>query len=141
MPSVILFVDHSEEDAVQHLIHLEGRHQFSRLTLTLSQDVAILDGANLNSTLDTTGLQANVDVSTPTRLNLFTTRLRANYELSGKLFLTGEFDASIFDYPDFISSAILSGGLYINYNWTPKVVEHGADLRASQCALPVSNDR
>jgi len=122
MPSVILFVDHSEEDAVQHLIHLEGRHQFSRLTLTLSQDVAILDGANLNSTLDTTGLQANVDVSTPTRLNLFTTRLRANYELSGKLFLTGEFDASIFDYPDFISSEIFSGGLYVNYNWTPKVV-------------------
>jgi hypothetical protein len=92
------------------------------LTLNLSQDVAILDSANLNSTLDTTGLQANVDVSTPTRLNLFTTRLRANYELSGKLFLTGDFDASIYDYPDFISSEIFSGGLYINYNWTPKVV-------------------
>jgi hypothetical protein len=122
MPSIILFVDHSEQDAVEHLIHLEGQYRFSRLTLNLSQDVAILDGANLNSTLDTTGLQANVDVSTPTRLNLFTTRLRANYELSGKLFLTGEFDASIYDYPDFISSEIFSGGLYVNYNWTPKVV-------------------
>src|SRR5437773_3122333 len=122
MPSIILFVDHSEKDAVEHLIHLEGQYRFSRLTLNLSQDVAILDSANLNSTLDTTGLQANVDVSTPTRLNLFTTRLRANYELSGKLFLTGEFDASIYDYPDFISSEIFSGGLYINYNWTPKVV-------------------
>ena len=122
MPSIILFVDHTEQDAVEHLIHLEGQYRFSRLTLNLSQDVAILDSANLNSTLDTTGLQANVDVSTPTRLNLFTTRLRANYELSGKLFLTGEFDASIYDYPDFISSEIFSGGLYINYNWTPKVV-------------------
>jgi hypothetical protein len=122
LPSVILFVDHSEEDAVEHLIRLEGQYRFSRLTLNLSQDVEILDGANLNSTLDTTGLLANVDVSTPTRLNLFVTRLRANYELSGKLFLTGEFDASIFDYPDFISSEIISGGLYINYNWTPKVV-------------------
>ncbi len=122
MPSIILFVDHSENDAVEHLIHLEGQYRFNRLTLNLSQDVAILDSANLNSTLDTTGLQANVDVSTPTRLNLFTTRLRANYELSGKLFLTGEFDASIYDYPDFISSEIFSGGLYINYNWTPKVV-------------------
>ncbi len=122
MPSIILFVDHSEKDAVEHLIHLEGQYRFSRLTLNLSQDVAILDSANLNSTLDTTGLQANVDVSTPTRLNLFTTRLRANYDLSGKLFLTGEFDASIYDYSDFISSEIFSGGLYINYNWTPKVV-------------------
>ncbi len=122
LPSIILFVDHSDEDAVQHLIHLEGQYRFSRLTLNLSQDVAILDGASLNSTLDTTGLLANVDVSARTRLNLYNTRLRANYELSGKVFLTGEFDASIFDYPDFISSEIISGGLYINYNWTPKVV-------------------
>ena len=121
MPSIILFVDHSEKDAVEHLIHLEGQYRFSRLTLNLSQDVAILDSANLNSTLDTTGLLANVDVSTPTRLNLFVTRLRANYDLSGKVFLTGEFDASIYDYPDFISSETISGGLYINYNWTPKV--------------------
>ena len=121
LPSIILYVDHSGEDAVSHLIHLEGQYRFSRLTLNLSQDVDILDGANLNSTLDTTGLLANVDVSTPTRLNLFVTRLRANYDLSGKVFLTGEFNASIYDYPDFISSEILSGGLYINYNWTPKV--------------------
>ena len=122
IPSIILFVDHSEEDAVNHLIRLEGQYRFSRLTLNLTQDVEILDGANLNSALDTTGLLANVDVSTPTRLNFFVTRLRANYDLSGKVFLTGEFDASIFDYPDFISSEIVSGGLYINYNWTPKVV-------------------
>ena len=122
MPSVILFVDHSDEDAVEHLILLEGQYRFSRLTLNLSQEVAILDGANLNSTLDTTGLLANLDVSARTRLNLFVTRLRANYELSGKLFLVGEFDASIYDYHDFISSQIISGGLYINYNVTPKLM-------------------
>jgi len=122
MPSIVLYVDHSDEDAVSHLIHLEGRHQFSRLTVTLSQEVDILDGTNLNSTLDTTGLHANLDASQPTRLNLFITRLRADYELTGKLFLTGEFNADIYDYPDFISSELLSGGLYINYNWTPKVV-------------------
>ena len=121
MPSVILFVDHSDEDTVEHLIRLEGQYQFSRLTLNLTQDVDILDGASLNSTLDTTGLLANIDVSTRTRLNLYNTRLRANYELSGKLFLTGEFDASIYDYTDFISSGIVAGGLYLYYNWTPKV--------------------
>ena len=121
MPSIILFVDHSDQDAVSNLIHLEGRHQFSRLTLYLIQDVDILDSANLNSFIDTTGQFANLDVSAQTRLNLFVTRLRANYDLSGKVFLTGEFDASIYDYPDFISSETISGGLYINYNWTPKV--------------------
>jgi Putative beta-barrel porin 2 len=122
MPSVILFVDHSDENAVEHLILLEGQYRFTRLTLNLSQEVAILDGANLNSTLDTTGLLANLDVSARTRLNFFVTRLRANYELSGKLFLVGEFDASIYDYHDFISSQIISGGLYINYNVTPKLM-------------------
>jgi hypothetical protein len=122
MPSVILFVDHSDQDAVEHLILLEGQYRFSRLTLSLAQEVAILDGANLNSTLDTTGLLANLDVSARTRLNLFVTRLRANYELSGKLFLLGEFDASIYDYHDFISSQIISAGLYINYNLTPKLM-------------------
>ena len=122
MPSVILFVDHSDQDTVEHLIRLEGQYRFSRLTLNLTQDVDILDGANLNSTLDTTGLWANIDVSAQTRLNLYVTRLRANYELTGKLFLTGEFDASVYDYPDFISSQDISGGLCINYQWTPKVV-------------------
>jgi len=121
IPSIILYTDHSDEDTVSHLINLEGQYRFGRLTLNLSQEVAILDGTNLNSTLDTTGLQANLDVSIPTRLNLFITRLRANYDLTGKLFLTGEFDASIYDYPDFISSQILSWGLYINYIVTPKV--------------------
>lgn len=122
MPSVLLFVDHSDEDSVEHLIRLEGQYRFSRLTLNLRQDVDILDGANLNSTLDTTGLFANVDISARTRLNLYTTQLTANYDLTGKLFLTGEFNAQIFDYPDFISSGTVSGGLYLNYNWTPKVV-------------------
>src|SRR2546422_1667588 len=122
LPSIIIFVDHSGDDAVDQLIHLEARHQFSRLTLFFSQDVDILDSANLNSFIDTTGQHANIDVSARTRLNLYLTRLRAYYDLTGKLFLSGEFDASIYDYRnDFINSEIFSGGLYINYKWTPKV--------------------
>ena len=123
MPSIILFVDHSNEDDVDHLVHLEGRHQFSRLTLFFSQDVDILRNANLNSLIDTTGQFANIDVSARTELNLYVTRVRAYYDLTEKLFLSGEFDASIYDYRnDFINSEIFSGGLYINYKWTPKVV-------------------
>ena len=121
IPSIILYSDHSDLNAVSHLISIEGGHRFGRLTLTLSQQVAILDGTNLNSVIDTTGLLANLDASQPTRLNLYTTRLRANYDLTGKLFLTGEFDAAIYDYPDFFSNQTLSGGLYINYIVTPKV--------------------
>src|SRR6266487_6113081 len=47
MPSAILFVNHSDEDAFNQLIHLEGGYQFGRLRLTLAQDVALLESANL----------------------------------------------------------------------------------------------
>src|SRR5437667_6489987 len=41
-PSVFLFLDHSEDDAVQHLIRLEGHHRFRRLDLTVVQEIQIL---------------------------------------------------------------------------------------------------
>jgi hypothetical protein len=122
IPSGFLYVDHSENDAVEHRIHLEGGHRFSRLTLSLSQDVNILDSANLGDTTDTTGHQVNLDVSARTRLNLYTTYLKASYDLSAKTFLTGEFNAVVYDYPNFISSEMYSGGLYLNYSYSPKLV-------------------
>ena len=121
MPSAILFVDHSDEDAFNQLIHLEGGYDFGRLRLSLMEDIALLESANLNSLIDTTGLWANTDASAPTRVNIFDTRLRAQYDLSGKVYLQGEVDSSILFYPNHISSYTLSGGLYIYYNWLPKV--------------------
>jgi hypothetical protein len=121
MPSAILFVDHSDEDAFNQLIHLEGGYDFGRLRLSLAQDVALLDSANLNSIIDTTGQWANLDASAPTRVNIFNTRLRADYELTGKVYLQGEFDSSTLFYPNHISSYTISGGLYVYYNWLPKV--------------------
>src|SRR6476660_104655 len=47
MPSAILFVDHSDQDAFNQLIHLEGGYNFGRLRLSLMEDVALLDSANL----------------------------------------------------------------------------------------------
>src|SRR5881392_4135982 len=121
MPSAILFVDHSDEDAFNQLIHLEGGYSTGRLRLSLMADIALLESANLNSLVDTTGLWANTDASAPTRVNIFDTRLRAQYDLTGKVYLQGEVDSSIFFYPNHISSYTLSGGLYIYYNWLPKV--------------------
>jgi len=89
MPSAILFVDHSDEDAFNQLIHLEGGYNSGRLRVSLFEDIALLESANLNSIVDTTGLWANLDASGPTRVNIFNTRLRADYDLSGKVFLQG----------------------------------------------------
>ena len=68
MPSAILFVDHSDQDAFNQFLHLEGGYSSGRLTLTLSEDIALLQSANLNSFYDTTGLWANTDASGPTRM-------------------------------------------------------------------------
>ena len=121
MPSAILFVDHSDQDAFNQLIHLEGGYNSGRLTLTLSEDIALLESANLNSFFDTTGLWANTDASAPTRMNIFYTRFRANYALTGKISLQGEFDSPTYAYPGHISDYTVAGGLYVYYNWLPKL--------------------
>jgi hypothetical protein len=121
MPSAILFVDHSDEDAFNQYLHLEGGYSSGRWTLTLSEDIALLQSANLNSFYDTTGLWANTDASGPTRVNIFYTRLRATYQLTGKMFLQGEFDSPSYAYPGNISDYTVSGGLYLYYELRPKL--------------------
>jgi len=121
MPSGILFVDHSDQDAFNQFLHLEGGYSSGRLSVTVSEDIAILQSANLNSFYDTTGLWANTDASAPTRMNIFYTRLRADYQLTGKMFLQGEFDSPTYFYPGNISDYTVSGGLYLYYNWLPKL--------------------
>jgi hypothetical protein len=121
MPSAILFVNHSDQDAFNQLIHLEGGYSTGRLRLSLVEDIALLESANLNSIIDTTGLWANVDASAPTRVNIFNTRLRAQYDLTGKLYLQGELDSYTYFYPGNISDYTVSGGLYLYYSWLPKV--------------------
>jgi Putative beta-barrel porin 2 len=121
MPSGILFVDHSDQDAFNQIIHLEGGYSTGRLRLTLFEDIALLESANLNSIIDTTGLWANLDASAPTRVNIFNTRLTAQYDLTGKLYLQGEFDSYIYFYPNNISDYTVAGGLYLYYSWLPKV--------------------
>ena len=121
MPSVILFVDHSDQDAFNQYIHLEGGYSSGRLTLSLSEDIAILESANLNSFYDTTGLWANTDASAPTRVNIFYTRARAAYQLTGKMWLQAELDSPSYAYPNHISDYTIAGGLYLYYNVRPKL--------------------
>jgi hypothetical protein len=124
-PSVFLFVDHSEDDAVQHLIRLAGQYRFSRLTLGLTEEIALLDGADLNSlsNVNNPGSHANLDVGGRTRVNIYTTRLSASYDLSGKTFLSGGADSTIYDYQqNLISSETISGNLFFNYVYSPKLV-------------------
>jgi hypothetical protein len=125
-PSLFLFLDHSENDAVQHLISLEGQHSFGRLTLTLGEEVAILDGTDLRSLSDITspGSHANLDVSGRTRFQTYNTRLGATYDLTGKTFLSSGIDSLVTDYnsASLISSQMFSGNLFLNYRYSEKIV-------------------
>jgi len=121
MPSAILFVNHSDQDAFNNLINIEGGYSSGRLTLTLYESIALLESANLNSFFDTTGLWANTDASGPTRMNIFYTRLTANYALTGKISLQAEFDSPSYAYPGHISDYTIAGGLYVYYNFRPKL--------------------
>lgn len=123
-PSIFLYTDHSENDSVQHSIRLDGQHRFDRLTLNFSQDVQILDGTQLSATT-TTGVisdPVNLDVSGRTRLNIYAATLNASYDLTGKTFLSGGLACSVFDYDSLISSGYLAGNIFINYNYSPKLV-------------------
>ena len=124
-PSVFLFADHSESNAAQQLIRLEGQHRFSRLTLTFSQDIQILDGTNLTSATSTTsgGPTLNLDAGGTTAVDIYTTMANFTYDLSGKTFLSGGLRFDAWDYQNnLISSSSFSGILSFNYNYSPKLV-------------------
>jgi hypothetical protein len=123
-PSILLFSDHSENDAVQHLIRLEGQYRFSRLTLQLTQDVQLLDGTNINSTTGPGNISntVNLDVAGRTQVDIYRTHLGASYDLTDKTFLSGALEYSVYDYHSLSSSERILGNLFINYKYSPKLV-------------------
>jgi hypothetical protein len=125
-PSVFVFTRHSENDAVQHVIHLEGYHEFARLTLMLGGDVAILDGTDLRNigNQDSPGSIANIDLSRRARFETYNTKLSATYDLSGKTFLSTDFNSAITHYDSaiFLSSENLSENLFLNYRYSDKLI-------------------
>ena len=122
-PDVILFFDHSEFNAVQHVLQIQAQSNLNRLTLGLKEQAQFLHGSDVNqSTTTGTFVNAvNLDVRGRPRVNLFNTQLTASYELAGKTSLAGGFEHSVSDYSDFISSQRVSGNLFLNYAYGPKL--------------------
>jgi len=139
--SVYFFADQTERDTVEHLIRLAAQHDFGHLVLGLSQEVRILDGTNLNTLSNTTGVQANTDVGAPSRENTYTTTVDATYDLTGKLFLSGQVSYAMYDYETLISSRQASANLFINYVYSPKlVIGLGATGGVNSSDGPTSNE-
>src|SRR2546430_8261171 len=120
--SAYFFAEQTERNGVEHLIHLAAQHDFGHLILGLSQDVRILGGTSISSLSNPTGVQANTDVGRASRVNIYTTTLNGTYDLTGKLFLSGQARYDISDYETLIGSQVASGNIYINYVYSPKLV-------------------
>jgi len=125
-PSIFLYVDHSDDDSIQHLIRLEGQYHLGRLMLGLAQDVQILHGGHLDtSTLDASAIaiagSINAGINGRTDVDLYRLTLGASYDLSDKTFLSGEFVYVLNDFNTLISSDEISGRLFFNYKFSPKL--------------------
>lgn len=123
-PSVFLFTNNSEADALQHLFRIDGQYRIARLAVSLAQDIQILDGANLNATSSAspTTPAINLDAGGNTEVNIYATRVNFAYDLTGKTSLSGGVHYDAHDYADLISSQSISGNAFLNFNYSPKLV-------------------
>lgn len=124
LPAIFIFADHDENNSVQHVVRLDGQYRINRLTLNLSQMVQIMDGVDVQAQNSAGGLdqQVNLDVAGRTRFNIYSTHLGAAYYLTGKTFLSSGADYTSTQYSSLISSEVLSANLFINYNYSEKIV-------------------
>ena len=124
-PSVILYADHSDANAFQHIIRLDGQYHFRRLTVTLSEEIQILNGTNFNTTggLNPNSVPAvNLDAGANTSVTTFNTRANFSYDLTGKTFLSGGLQHTSNQYENnLIGSDSIQGNLYLNFTYSPKL--------------------
>ena len=122
-PTAQIFVRQTEANTVQHLIRVEGQYVFGRLSVAASQDVQLLDGADLNVTTNTgtTVNRVNLDVSGRTQVNIYVTRVISNYSLSEKSALALALLYNNNDYKSLISSQTTSADFSYNYAYSPKL--------------------
>ena len=123
-PSFVFYQDHSNDNAFQQIFRLTGQTRFSRLTLALTQGIDILDGAETETkvTKDSVTSRLNLDVSGRTKRKIYTTELTANYDFSGKTFVSVGLGYSASDYTSLISSEVFTGSAFLNYRYSPKLV-------------------
>src|SRR5437764_2145966 len=116
-PSYYFYSDHSNFNAVEHLLRLEGLYRFSRLTLGLIEDIQSIESSHLEShgTTGTTINASNIDIGVRQRLTTYFTRPNDTYDFSAKSSLTACVYYSTTDYENSISSRTLMATLAIEY--------------------------
>ncbi len=124
-PDFLIFADHSNFDAVQHVAYLAGQYRFSRLTLGVAENIQLAEtgDAQLPGFTGTIVNGVNIDTGGRRRINTYTTHLSAAYGLTGKTYLSSAGDYTLIDYPGGLTdSQRISGNLFLNYQYGAKLV-------------------
>jgi hypothetical protein len=121
----LIFADHSNFDAVQQVAHLAGQYHFSRLTVGVVENIQLAEtgDSQLPGFTGTIVNGVNIDTGGRRRINTYATHLSATYELTGKTFLSSAGDYALIDYSGGLTnSKRISGNLFLNYQYSPKLV-------------------
>ena len=120
-PSFYRYDDHSEFDSNQHQVRVLGGIKSGNLILRVTQDVSLLDNIVLAATSEErSGLGA---VNGRTNLDLYNTRVAANYNMTPMDFLFSELKMSRTEYaPPLISSELYAADLYLNHGFSRSLV-------------------
>jgi len=124
-PDFLIFADHSNFDAVQHVAYLAGQYHFSRLTLGVAENIQLAEtgDAQLPGFTGMIVNGVNIDTGGRRRINTYTTHLSAAYGLTGKTSLSSAGDYTLIDYPGGLTNSHrISGNLFLNYQYGAKLL-------------------
>ena len=141
IPSFYRYEDHSVFDSDQHILHVLGAITAGKLTLRMSEDIAIRENIVLAAT---TGERSALGTMTGrTDLNTFNTRLSANYNMTPNDFLFSELKMNMTEYAaPLISSELYAADLYLNHGFTSQfVLGVGVELGSNPVDFPTPDQR
>jgi hypothetical protein len=124
-PDFLIFADHSNFNAVEHVAHLAGQYRFSRLTIGAVENIQLAEtgDSQLPGYIGTIVNGVNIDTGGRRRINTYATHLVAAYDLTGKTSLSAAGDCTLINYPGGLTdSQRISGNLFLNYQYSPKLV-------------------
>jgi hypothetical protein len=124
-PDFLVFADHSNFDAVEHVAHLAGQYRFARLTVGVVENIQLAEtgDSQLPGYTGTIVNGVNIDTGGRRRINTYATHLVAAYDLTGKTSLSAAGDYTLIDYPGGLTNSHrISGNLFLNYQYSPKLV-------------------
>ena len=120
-PSFYRYDDHSDFDSDQHQVRVLGGIKSGNLILRFTQDVAILNNIVLAATSDERSALGTLNGRTD--LDIYNTRLAANYNMTPTDFLFSELKMSRTEYAQpLVSSELYAVDLYLNHGFSQSLV-------------------